>query len=686
MAASIETTVKQWADAEIRNLGWNIIASENESCDEHIDESLKNNPSKTGGTGGGRPDYTIMLDNGEKMIPVFIEYKGTKGKLEKLDKQHLVVLRDTHGAFDYKQAIPKYAVNGAAYYAMNAVKDTDYAEIVAVGVNGVKDSAGMIQHEIRAYVLNEAEPELPIYLGEFDNLDFLKNHDPEKSSLFQRIEDVQTDPKELELRAIRDDAKIEAVLQELNQKLHDEQQIIPSQRINVVAGSLMAAVGVKDANGDWKVARLHPNELKGSTEEGNTDGEKIVNKIKNFLKERDLPEKKQSQILNLLRTNFVDNNLNQKSATETQTPIKSIYQEVYDRLIPIYDITGTNDFTGKLFNVMNAWVDVPDGGANDVVLTPRYVTNFMARLTQTNMNSYVWDWALGSGGFLISAMNQMISDAKTQYANDLTKQRQQIEHIKTRQLLGVELLANVYMLAVLNMILMGDGSSNIVNDNSLTNYNGKYAYNEDPFPADVFLLNPPYSAEGNGMIFVEKAFQKQTKGFGAVIIQDSAGSGKATEINKRILRNNRLKASIKMPGDLFKASVQTSIYLFEVGTPHQSDDNVYFFDLREDGYTRTNRKKARVNLFDSNDAKGHYQEVVDIIMDKSKKTNYFKLNNNYYKGTIDPTSGKDWNYNKKIDATPKEEDFKKVIGDYLSWEISQILKGQQPDFPIAPQQ
>jgi type I restriction-modification system DNA methylase subunit len=236
------------------------------------------------------------------------------------------------------------------------------------------------------------------------------------------------------------------------------------------------------------------------------------------------------------------------------------------------------------------------------------------------------------------------------------------------------------------MIQMGDGSSNIVTDNSLTNYDGKYAYNEDPFPADVFLLNPPYSAEGNGMIFVEKAFQKQTKGFGAVIIQDSAGSGKATEINKRILRNNRFKASIKMPGDLFKANVQTSIYLFEVGTPHQSDDNVYFFDLRDDGYTRTNRKKARVNLFDSNDAKGHYQEVVDIILDKSKKTDYFKLNNNYYKGTIDPASGKDWNYNKKIDATPKEDDFKKVIGDYLSWEVSQILKGHQPDFPIAPQQ
>lgn len=89
----------------------------------------------------------------------------------------------------------------------------------------------------------------------------MKNSEPAKSLFFQKIADVQTDPKELEQRAIRDDAKIEAVLQELNQKLHDEQQIIPSQRINVVAGALMAAVGVKDTNGDWKVARLTPENL-----------------------------------------------------------------------------------------------------------------------------------------------------------------------------------------------------------------------------------------------------------------------------------------------------------------------------------------------------------------------------------------------------------------------------------------
>lgn len=57
------------------------------------------------------------------------------------------------------------------------------------------------------------------------------------------------------------------------------------------------------------------------------------------------------------------------------------------------------------------------------------------------------------------------------------------------QLLGIEKLADIYMLAVLNMILMKDGSSNIIHGDSLTEFEGNYEqgeYNGKPFPANVF--------------------------------------------------------------------------------------------------------------------------------------------------------------------------------------------------------
>ncbi len=100
-------------------------------------------------------------------------------------------------------------------------------------------------------------------------------------------------------------------------------------------------------------------------------------------------------------------------------------------------MTGTIDFTGKLFNIMNDWVDVPDGDTNDVVLTPRQTTDLMAKLTRVNMNSYVWDWALGSGGFLISAMNLMIEDVYNNIHSPV-EQKNKIIEIKHYHLLGIE--------------------------------------------------------------------------------------------------------------------------------------------------------------------------------------------------------------------------------------------------------
>ena len=103
-------------------------------------------------------------------------------------------------------------------------------------------------------------------------------------------------------------------------------------------------------------------------------------------------------------------------------------------------------------------------------------------------------------------MNEMLIDAKNNIdsPNELAIKE---AHIKAEQLLGIELLPSVYMLAILNMILMGDGSSNILNKDSLKDFDGKYGYGrpKEQFPADAFVLNPPYSSLGNGMNFVEKA-------------------------------------------------------------------------------------------------------------------------------------------------------------------------------------
>lgn len=226
---------------------------------------------------------------------------------------------------------------------------------------------------------------------------------------------------------------------------------------------------------------------------------------------------------------------------------------------------------------------------------------------------------------------------------------------------------------------MGDGSANILNKDSLADFDGKYGFGktDEAFPADAFILNPPYSQVGNGMIFVEKALSMMKKGYAAIIIQNSAGSGRAKEINRRILENNTLIASIKMPIDLFigKSSVQTHIYVFRVGETHKAKSVVKFIDFSNDGYTRTNRKKASNNLKDTDNARGRYAELVDLVEFGKGSLNIFS-EQEYYEGTIDPNNGADWNQSAPIDTRPTLTDFKKTVSDYLAWEVSQLLKRQ----------
>lgn len=327
---------------------------------------------------------------------------------------------------------------------------------------------------------------------------------------------------------------------------------------------------------------------------------------------------------------------------------------------------------------MYSWLGFTQDKLNDVVLTPSYVAKLLVKLARVNKDSYVWDFATGSAGLLVAAMNEMLIDAKNNITSpdELAKKEMTI---KAKQLLGIELLPSVYMLAILNMILMGDGSSNILNEDSLKDFDGNYGYSDekDKFPADAFVLNPPYSANGNGMNFVEKALSMMSRGYAAIIIQGSAGTGKAIDYNKRILKKNTLLASIKMPIDLFigKSSVQTYVYVFRVNEAHKKDDIVKFIDFSNDGYTRTNRKKASCNLRDTDHAKERYEEVVNLVRFGKSKLHYF-TEKEYYEGTIDPESGKDWNKTAPIDTKPTLQDFKKTVSDYLSWEVSNLLKKQ----------
>lgn len=675
---SIEEIVEQWAKEQLKEIK---LYAKNDFVNPQIEKALKTAPSKKGGKGPNYPDIKFIFNTADGDIPVMIEVKGTKGALIKIEEETGLPDNVTKKGEPSFTNIAKYAVNGAVHYANAIVRHTTYKEVLAIGVNGYKDETDEIVYEVSAWYLSRKNLFVPKETGRYSDLSFLRKK--YLQTLLKQLANIDLTEEEIEQQKSNLEDDIESKLKELNQKMQDELRIVVNQRVQLVTGLIMAGLGVKNDDGTFKVHPLQEEELRGDTDSENNDGVVIMSRIKSYLKDKSLPSEKIEMIVDILNVVFINSKL--EKPTNGESKLKTLYRDIKVDIIPF--LTGelhNLDFTGRLFNVLNAWVAVPDGDKNDVVLTPRSVTELMAKLCQVNKDSYVWDFATGSAGFLISAMHLMIANAN-EMITDPKEREEKILHIKTEQLLGIEKLADIYLLAVLNMILMKDGSANIIHGNSLTEFNGNYEQGElkgKPFPADVFLLNPPYSASGKGFVFVKRALEMMTcKGMAAILIQENAGSGKGLPYTKDILKNNTLVASIKMPADLFigKSDVQTAIYVFEVGMPHSKKSVVKFIDFSDDGYSRMNRRHSSqsVNLRDTGNARGRYTEIVNLVKyGRGVNSENLKYYSNSYIEDYITLKGNDWTYgqHKKIETAPTEEDFHKVVKDYLAWRVSEIFK------------
>lgn len=665
---SVEPNIADLANGWMKSYKLDYKLEQESIGNSEIDKALEEYFSKNGGVGGNRPDAKLLLqDKNCDYYPILIEYKGYKDKLVKLDEEGHVANKNSKNEPDFKN-INSYAVNGAVHYANAILHYTNYTDIISIGMTGFKNDSGKLEYSIGVQYVSKSNFGVGQKVDEYTDFSFLKKENFD--AFIEKVKALSLSDEEKEKLKEKREQEIGASLVKLNNDIYqNEKGLGENDRVYLVAASIIATLGIPK-----KVSPLEKDDLKSSLEEGNRDGDIVLRKINAFLNEKQIPKDKKDLIVRTLANTLITENINKVEKGESQ--LKRVFSKIVDDLGIYYKTDLTTDFTGKLFNEMYSWLGFTQDKLNDVVLTPSYVATLLVKLARVNKDSFVWDFATGSAGLLVAAMNEMLEDAKKTLKSPEEINRKSAE-IKAKQLLGLEILSNIYMLATLNMILMGDGSSNILNKDSLNDFDGKYGFGntDDDFPADAFVLNPPYSAKGNGMIFVEKALSMMKKGYAAIIIQGSAGSGKAVEYNKKILEKNTLLASIKMPIDLFvgKSSVQTYVYVFKIGEAHEKDETVKFIDFSNDGYTRTNRKKASVNLRDTDNAKGRYAELVDLVRFGKKKLNIF-TEKEYYEGTIDPTKGDDWNQSAPVDTKPTLEDFKKTVADYLAWEVSNIIK------------
>lgn len=667
----LETDVNDWVKTQFHKIGLTKLKDYNEESgmSDYMKEALKGSAKTATKTNFGKPDFHIeKYTNGNQAIPVIIENKyGIKKLLAETTKD---------GIKQDDNTVKGYAVNGALYYARNMIASGKYNEVIAIGVAGDNDE----NVTIKVYYVFGLAQNAHKYLKNVVTLDFLEN-DTSFANFYREAVLTEEDKHQI---LIDSQTLLQTYAKKLNKLMHNHNITAP-QRVLYVSGMLLSMQDVTDINGVRVDKGLTPDDLKGIQTAEKRDGKLIVDQIKSFLSARGIVSEKSDLMLasfseiskDSQRDELIDLDKEVSKLIEKRASVnKQIFAFIYEYIFKQIDgLGGHIDIMGEMYSEFLKYA-LGDGKEIGIVLTPPYVTKMMAQILGISHEHKVMDLATGSAGFLISAMELMVDNINESFGKNTSKANDLIAAVKANNLMGIELNAEMYTLATTNMILRGDGSSRIEKGSAFNRPESLFT----DFKANRVLLNPPFSYEENGLPFIAYGLDKMEKGgLGAIIIQDSAGSGKAMKTAQSILSKHTLLASIKMPVDLFvpMAGVQTSIYIFKAHEKHDYDQVVKFIDFRNDGY-----KRAKRGISEVDNPISRYQDIIKIYKaGKSAKVEAeWDLETIYIEAFI-TDKGNDWNFEQHqvIDTKPTIDDFKKTVDDYLSWKVTQLLQQKGED-------
>lgn len=284
------------------------------------------------------------------------------------------------------------------------------------------------------------------------------------------------------------------------------------------------------------------------------------------------------------------------------TILRDFVSLINDEILP-YIKNSEFDVLGKFYTqfIRYAGSDKKTG----LVLTPTHITDLFCEIAELNANDVVFDPCCGTSSFLVSAMNYMIKKAGL----DSVKHTK----IKSEQLIGIEKRADMFAHACSNMMMRGDGKSNIFYGDCFGNIKVKndkrqietlklIKHINNEFKPTKAFLNPPYQ-DGNAveqLEFIENALECLLKdGICVAICQMSTAVSSAKEIvevRKRLLGKHTLEAAFSMPDDLFHPiPVNTSILVFKAHNQHLCNKKTFFGYFKYDGFVKA-RHKGRIDV------------------------------------------------------------------------------------------
>lgn len=594
-----------------------------------ISDALKN-ASKTG-SGVGKPEFIFVY---EKLgLVVIIEDKKDNSLLEEVTEEGVLDL-----SIGPNSSVSKYAVNGAVHYAKHIVEKSHFKNVIAIGITGTEKN-----HLIQPYYVSESR------IKKLDSLETLVNLSEEFIEEYYRI--YVLGERSSEEKLVED---LSITAKKLHEDLRNYGQLKEEEKPLVVSGILLA---LED---DY----FNPDDLKGKKKP--TDGSRILDSIRNYLDSTNIsPEEKKKIILNQFQ--FIKDRviLNEINEYLDMTPLKYFALEIKKKVRHGLKQNIDYDILGKFYSEFIRYSG-GDGKGLGIVLTPSHVTKLFAQLLDVQPNDIVLDTCAGTAGFLISAMNEMIRKAK---------EEDEIKKIKRYRLHGVELREDLYTIATTNMILRGDGKSNLRREDYSRISNDVYK----EIGATVGMLNPPYSQAKNEetrhlaeINFIIGLLDRLAQGGrGAAIVPQSVMIGKSKyekEKKSELLKRHSLEAVITMPGETFyPTGTNPVIAIFTAHVPHNFAKRVKFINFYDDGFV----KHKTLGRIPTEITKDKMEYLLDVYFDRVDAPNSFMIKSEIKED--DEWLHAFYYFNDEI---PSEEMFKNKLSDYLAFKFDQIVRGR----------
>ena len=531
----------------LRVLGYGTVSNETivEEQKSQIAEVNKmlRGASKTGGKGMGAPEFIVSSYSAPDFLIIF--------ECKALTKQHESPMRNRPVEF---------AVDGVLHYAKALSKSFN---VIAVAASG--------QNESELKISNFLWPK-----GSVEYKSLTNEHGVEINSIIpfdDYIKHGSFDP--IVSRNRHED--LMAFSRELHEFMRDHAKLTESEKPLLVSGTLIALKNTPFAKsfGDYGPEALQ---------------RQWMHVIKEEIEKADIPNSKKNSMTQPYSSISVHPELGKPTKKYPKGVMHELIKMLNEKVWPFVSVYHDFDVVGQFYGEFLKYTG-GDKKALGIVLTPRHITELFALIANVQVDTKVLDICTGTGGFLISAMQQMMKGAYTDA---------QRNHIKQNCLVGVEQQPSMYALAASNMILRGDGKANLYQGNC---FDSAITNAVKAHECSVGMINPPYAQSDESLHelqFVKHMLDNlKDGGIGIAIVPMSCAISPNTKRDE-LLAHHTLEAVMSMPDELFyPVGVITCIMVFSAGTSHaKSGKKTWFGYWKDDGFTKT-KHKGRIDINES---------------------------------------------------------------------------------------